>query len=103
MFLQSSKFTMTRRDFFVAALLVISPALGEPIRRVDVESTNLKSVGFDPKTKILEVEFLHGGVYRYFEVPTATHDALMKAQSKGKYFQANVRNKFRFERVSNTK
>lgn len=94
---------MTRRRFLAASLLIIAPALGESTRRVAVESTNLKSVGFDPKGKILEVEFHHGGVYRYFEVPEAIHTALMKADSKGKYFQANVRNKFRFERVSSGK
>jgi lysyl-tRNA synthetase class 2 len=63
----------------------------------------LKSVGFDQKARVLEIQFHHGGIYRYHDVPAETHAALMKAESKGKYFQANIRNKFRFERVSSEK
>ncbi len=99
MSLQSSQFKITRRSFLAAGLFLVVPAFADPISRVPVESSNLKSVGFDSKTKTLEVEFRHGGVYRYLEVPDAVHAELMKAESKGRYFQTNVRNKFRFERT----
>lgn len=94
---------MTRRNFLAASLIILAPALAKPIQRVAVASTNLKSVGFDPKTKTLEVEFIHGGVYRYYEVPAEIHSGLINAESKGKYFQTNVRQKFRFERISGGK
>ncbi len=94
---------MTRRCFLAAGLLMLVPAYGEPIQRVLVKSSNLQSVGFDPKTKTLEIEFLHGGVYRYFEVPEPLHAELMKAESKGSFFQKNVKSKFRFERISSGK
>ena len=69
------------------------------MRRARIDSTSLESVGYEAESKTLEVEFLHGGVYRYFEVPEAIHAELMKAESKGRFFQANIRNKFRFERT----
>ena len=99
MFLNSSQFKITRRSFLAAGLFIVAPAFADRISRIPVESSNLKSVGFDSRTKTLEVEFRHGGVYRYLEVPDAVHAELMKAESKGRYFQTNVRNKFRFERT----
>ncbi len=91
---------MKRRSFIAVTVMLLVSAFAEPIRRIEVESSNLKSVGFDPKAKMLEIEFLNSGVYRYFDVPESVHTALMKAESKGKFFQTNIRNKFRFERTS---
>ena len=79
---------------------VVDGSLAAPIERVPVDSSNLKSVGFDEKSHVLEIQFHHGGIYRYHDVPAETHAALMKAESKGKYFQTNIRNKFRFEKVA---
>ena len=67
--------------------------------REAVGSTSLKSVGYDANSKTLEVEFNNGGIYRYFAVPVETHRELMKSGSKGKFFTANIRGKFRFERI----
>ena len=94
---------MTRRSFLAAGVSLFVSAYGEPIRRVPVESSNLKSVGFDAKTKTLEVEFIHGGVYSYFDVPEEVFAGLMKAESKGGFFQKNVRGQFRFKRISGGK
>ncbi|MEK0448884.1 MAG: hypothetical protein RL088_1152 [Verrucomicrobiota bacterium] len=86
----------------LAALLLVASGLAfaAPIERVPVDSSNLKSVGFDEKSRVLEIQFHHGGIYRYHDVPAETHAALMKAESKGRYFQTNIRNKFRFEKVA---
>jgi hypothetical protein len=60
--------------------------------RDPVESSNLKSVGYDPKTKTLEVEFHTGAVHQYQDVPANKHKAMMKAKSVGGYFHIHVRN-----------
>ena len=44
-----------------------------------VESSNLASVGYDAKGQILEIEFNHGGLYQYFDVPQEVHDELMNS------------------------
>ena len=67
--------------------------------RVAVNSKNLASVGYDLVTLTLEVEFLRGGVYQYFDVPQHEHEALMQAPSHGEYFSAYVRNTYRFVRL----
>jgi hypothetical protein len=94
---------ISRRSFIALALTVMAfPLAAEeaaPIVRKAVESSNLTSIGYDARLKILEVEFHSGGVYRYREVPKEVFAAFMAADSKGRYFTAHVRNEYRFERM----
>jgi hypothetical protein len=69
------------------------------MRRQAVVSSNLASVGYDAATQTLEIEFHHGGVYQYFDVPQAAHDGLMNAGSKGRYFDTNIKGVYRYARV----
>lgn len=61
------------------------------MRREPVESSTISSVGYSQETSTLELEFLGGNVYRYFAVPVAIYAALMKAESKGSFFQQAIR------------
>ena len=61
------------------------------MRREAVDSEALRSVGYDPDSRILEIEFNNGTVYRYFAVPLSVHAGLMTAKSKGEYYAANIR------------
>ncbi len=67
--------------------------------RIPVVSSSLSSVGFDPIERTLEIEFHGGRVYRYFAVPVAEYDGLMHSSSKGKYFNVNIKYRYRFSRV----
>ena len=64
-----------------------------------VVSTNLMSVGYDERTQTLEVEFLNGRVYQYYDVPSHMHEQLMQAPSKGQFFNTYIRNSYPFSRV----
>lgn len=64
-----------------------------------VSSSSLRSIGYDARTRTLEVEFASGSVYRYGPVPSEVWSALRRADSKGKYFQEFVRDRFDPERV----
>ena len=69
------------------------------MRREAVDSEALRSVGYDPHERILEIEFVGGTVYRYFDVPPSVHAGLMTAESKGEYYAANIRTSgFEYER-----
>lgn len=59
--------------------------------RKPVSSSNLKSVGYDPETRTLEVEFLYGALYSYSGVPESVHAGLMSASSHGAYFDAHIK------------
>ena len=67
--------------------------------RTYVASSNLKSVGYDEGSEVLEVEFYDGRVYHYFGVPPEVHRALIDADSHGKYLAAEIKGKYRYERV----
>jgi hypothetical protein len=72
---------------------------GRRVRRTRVESTAIESVGYDPATAVLEVEFTSGEVYRYFAVPPSVHHALVEADSPGHYFSEHVRDVYPTEHV----
>ena len=68
------------------------------MERQSVDSSNLASVGYDAENEILEVEFNHGGVYQYFDVPEDVYRELMAAPSHGRYFMANIRGDYEYEK-----
>jgi hypothetical protein len=53
------------------------------MERKPVDSAALASVGYDPDTGELEVEFRAGRIYRYSDVPSAMHDWLLRTRNKG--------------------
>lgn len=59
--------------------------------RVPVSSSNLRSIGYDPSTSTLEIEFNSGSVYQYDSVPQTIHDGLMQAASHGQYFDRLIK------------
>ncbi|MDO8899597.1 MAG: KTSC domain-containing protein [Bacteroidales bacterium] len=69
------------------------------MKRQAVESSNLASVGYDEEKQILEVQFNHGGIYQYFEVPKNVYEELMNADSHGVYFSANIRNDYEYQKM----
>lgn len=69
------------------------------MKRENVNSTNLKSVGFDPTSLVLEVEFHSGRIYEYLDVPKNKHASLMSATSKGTYFSQQIRDKYKCRRI----
>lgn len=61
------------------------------MNRTSVSSSNLASVGYDKNIQTLEVEFLHGGIYQYSNVPLSVYEGLIAASSHGSYFDKNVK------------
>lgn len=69
------------------------------MNRVPVQSSSLKTVGYDATTMTLEIEFNDGNVYQYFDVPAAVHTELMSTASQGKFFSTQIKGAFRYARV----
>lgn len=69
------------------------------MHRQAVSSQNIASIGYDEPTQLLEVEFLNGGIYHYFNVPSAVYDALMAAPSHGTYLNAYVKGQYQYQKV----
>lgn len=69
------------------------------MQRIPVSSSDLRSVGYDSSSKILEIEFLSGGIYQYKNVPNSVYDGLMKEFSHGKYYHAFIKNAFPCKKI----
>lgn len=65
-----------------------------------VESSSIAAVGFDPELSVLSIRFHSGGTYRYFGVPASVHAAFLAAESKGAFFQAEIRPRHPAERIA---
>jgi hypothetical protein len=65
------------------------------IPRQRVESTAIAAVGYSKRQHILEIEFVNGAIYRYFDVPPAVHRDLMSAQSKARFYDFNIKGRYR--------
>ena len=73
----------------------------QAIERTPVRSSALRSVGYDEDSQTLEIEFTNGAVYRYFNVPPEVYRGLMAAESHGRYFHQQVRDKsYRYQRMN---
>jgi hypothetical protein len=69
------------------------------MNRIPVVSSNIKSLGHDPDSKTLEVEFHDGAVHRYHGVDHERFKNLLHAPSVGKHFHANIKGKYDHHKV----
>jgi hypothetical protein len=70
-----------------------------PIARRPVISSMMQSAGYDDAHAVLEIEFVTGTIYRYHAVPHRIWRELLEAESKGRYFDACIRDKYPTIRV----
>jgi KTSC domain len=64
------------------------------MKPIAVESTSLATVAYDTGRELLQIEFRDRAIYRYFRVPAEVHAALLRAPSKGSYFNRAIRGQF---------
>ena len=55
------------------------------MQREPVNSKAVASIGYDPQTHTLEIEFQRGRVYQYFDISPQTHAWLMRVPNKGAF------------------
>lgn len=64
-----------------------------------VASSNIASIGYDEATETLEVEFLNGSIYQYYNVPAGLYEQLMQEGSKGRYLNTYIKNAYPYSRI----
>jgi len=67
--------------------------------RINIPSEDVKSVGYDPEKKVLEIELLSTGVIQYFKVPERTYIGLLNAKSYGEYFINKIKYIYPYKRI----
>jgi hypothetical protein len=65
------------------------------IKRMPVESTALAAIGYSKKLRSLEIEFRNGAIYRYLEVEPEVYESLLNARSKARFYDHNIRHRYR--------
>jgi lysyl-tRNA synthetase class 2 len=64
-----------------------------------VPSTVIRSFDYSPQTRELTVEFVTGRRYVYLGVPEEAASAMRKAFAKGRYFNAHIRDRYRYREI----
>ena len=67
--------------------------------RKNVSSSSIRSIGFDERNRVLEVEFNDGRINQYSGVSAEIHRRLMSAPSIVSYFSENVEESFTAKRI----
>jgi hypothetical protein len=72
---------------------------GAGVYRRPVDSSLIRSVGYDLPSSVLEVEFDSGHVYEYYDVPLSIYSELMAAESVGSFFNDHVRDMYPYRQL----
>jgi KTSC domain len=70
------------------------------VRRRRVESSVIRSVGYDVAASVLEIEFVASrSVYAYYDVPLSVYEELLSADSMGVYFNDFIKDLYACQQV----
>jgi hypothetical protein len=61
------------------------------MKRIDVRSSNVNSIGYDDKNSVLEIEFKDRSVYQYYQVGKQIFLGLQNASSIGEYLDKHIK------------
>jgi hypothetical protein len=66
---------------------------------LDGSSTSIARFCYDSSASILTVEFVKGGTYNYFDVPSHLFDEMKAASSRGQFVAQRIKGSFRYARA----
>lgn len=69
------------------------------MEKYSVASSNIASIGYDEAVQTLEVEFLNGSIYQYYNVPMNMFQQLMQDSSKGRFLNTYIKNAYPFTKI----
>ena len=69
------------------------------MERKPINSSKIRAVGYDPKTRVLEVELRDGAVIAYGGVSQEVHRQFMNAPSPTSYYEDKIADEFSARRL----
>ena len=63
-----------------------------------VKSSNIESVGYENEN--LYIQYQSGTIYKYKNVPKVIYESLIDSDSKGRFMNSEIKNKYLFERLN---
>ena len=70
------------------------------VRCKGMPSSVIRRFDYDPRAQALDVEFVSGRLYRYADVPAEVAEAFREAASKGRFFNARIRDHYPFKELT---
>ena len=64
-----------------------------------VDSSMVKSIGYDGDNRMLFMRFNNDTLFRYKNVPYSEYDRLINAVSVGTYFNSKIKNVYEYDRL----
>ncbi len=64
-----------------------------------IESSMIRSIGFDSESSTLEIEFNSGAIWQYSDFPESEWYLFESAESQGKFFNSNIKDQYSEYRV----
>ena len=61
-----------------------------------LDSTAVHRVDYTPTTLTLDIWYVGGGRYSYFDVPASVYEALLAAPSPGAFVNSQIKPRFRY-------
>ncbi|MCR5873936.1 KTSC domain-containing protein [Phenylobacterium sp. J426] len=68
---------------------------------MQVESAAIQDIDYDVERSKLLVRFQSGEQYVYVGVPGEVHRSFLEADSKGRFFQAEIRDNYPYNKIEN--
>jgi len=69
------------------------------MNRKNIESSMIRSIGYDLNNTTLEIEFNSGPVWQYFDFPESLWYEFECTESHGKFFRREILNQYPESRV----
>ena len=66
---------------------------------MDIDSAAIHQIDYDPDRAKLSVRFATGCLYVYVGVPDEVHRSFVAADSKRRFFQSEIRDRYPFNRL----
>jgi hypothetical protein len=61
------------------------------MKRRPVESASIRTAGYSVSTRTLELEYVNGSVYQYFDVAQPTYAGLLASPSIGNFVNTQIK------------
>jgi hypothetical protein len=64
---------------------------------IPIDSSAIQAVGYDPLTQRMRITFAAGHSYDYYGVPRHVFEGLVRAKSKGTFYNDHIRDRYGVE------
>lgn len=81
------------------SLARMAPPMNPDIATYPVKSSNIASVGYDPESRTMQVNFLSGTQYHYYGVDQPVYDRFLRSKSLGSYLADNIKDRFASKQI----